>query len=233
MLKKALSLSLALLLLCALLPASADGPVLTGLTSTAGSTAKMLPSAFDPYQYSYILTVDSSVARVAFTPRASYGTTITVNGGYVSSGSQSQYFTLDDHPLMVTIRVYYSGQSTEYTVFVQRRPSEKRTRVSAGYISSIYQSGSDWYMAADLVTVNYRSSSYTDGNRSSFTNDSTYLYRYKINPNCVFYCTQYGVTRLCKDVYTFMTLYSQAPSMYRIVYMEDEIVAVMPYTASY
>ena len=233
MVKKALSLSLALMLLCLCAPALADGPVLIGLTSTAGSSAKMLPTVFDPYQYSYILTVDASVGQVAFTPRAAWGSTITVNGSYVSSGAQTRYFALTDHPLMVTFRVTSGSASTDYTVFVQRRPSEKRTRVSAGYISSIYQSGNDWYLAADLVTVNYRSSSYADGNRSSYTNDSSYLYRYKLHPNCVFYTVQYGLTRQCKDVYSFMSVYSKAPSMYRIVYMNDQIVAVMPYTASY
>lgn len=233
MLKKALLALSILALLFSSVPASADGgAVLTALTTTAGANGKMLPASFDPYQYSYILTVPPDVSRIAFTPRAPYGSTVTVNGAYVASGAQSGYYPVSDHPLMVVIRVSYGGQISDYTVFVQRRPSEKRTRVSAGYISSVYQSGNDWYIAADLVTVKYRSSSYTDGNRSSYTNDSSYLYRYKVNPHCVFYTLQYGIARQCRDVYTFMSMYTNT-NMYRIVYMEDEIVAVMPYTASY
>ena len=117
---------------------------------------------------------------------------------------------------------------------MQRRPGEKRTKSSAGFIRSVYEENGVWYIDADLVTVSYRSSSYADGSRSSYINDSSYIYHYPVSPKCVYYYTSGGVTRQCLDVYGFLSVYADTPgAMYRIVYIEDEIVAVLPYTPTY
>ena len=230
----ALLLSLVLLLTCA--PAMADGgdSYLTSLTHNCPNTGVMLPETFNPYQTSYILTVADWVSRVTFTPTANG--TIYVNGVQVASGTQSQVIQMNDEPQQVTIQVV-NGSTTTYTIFLQRRPSERRTRVSAGYIDEIYQKNGTFYIAADLVTVNYLSSKYEDGNRSSFYNDSAYLYKYAVDPNCAFYYMNGNVATRARDIYEFQNNIRMAgwdkPDMFRIVYMEDEIVAVLPYSADY
>ena len=237
--KKLTAILVALVLLLSCMPAMADvthdDMLLTGLTHNCPNTGIMLPDAFSPYQQSYILTVADWVSRVTFTPTAEG--TIYVNGVQVASGTKSQVIQMTDEPQQVEIRVEGTGASNTYTVFLQRRPSEKRTRVSAGYISDIYQSNDTMYIAADLVTVNYLSSKYEDGNRSSFYNDSAYLYKYAVDPNCAFFYSQSGVTTRAKDIYEFQQNIKMAgwdePDMFRIVYIEDEIVAVMPYDADY
>ncbi len=235
---KGLILILCLLLVSLyVLPAAADGsplPVLTSLTHNCPNTGKMLPEKFDPNTNEYILTVASWVSRVNFTPTAEYGTSITVNGQYIASGSTTSYFQMTDEPQMVQITLSRYGVSNTYTIFLQRRPSERRTRVSAGYISDIYQNGSTWYIAADLVTVNYQGTDYQSGNRSTFINDSTYLYRYAVAPHCIFYAVQNGVVRRCTDLFAFGNIWSpDRGKMFRIVYIEDEIVAILPYQNDY
>ena len=236
MTRKFFALLLAVMLLLTSMPALADGgdSRLTSLTHNCPNTGKMLPEVFNPNQLSYILTVADWVSRVTFTPTADG--VIYVNGVQVPSGQKSQVIQMTDEPQQVTIQVQ-NGTTTTYTVFLQRRPSEKRTRVSAGYIDEIYQKNNVFYMAADLVTVNYLSSKYEDGNRSSFYNDSAYLYKYAVNPNCAFYYTSNGTTVRAKDIYEFQSHIKTAdwgdPDMFRIVYMEDEIVAVLPYRADY
>lgn len=231
--KKVLALLLTLSLLLCALPAMADGDSrLTSLTHNCPNTGVMLPSAFNPNQTTYILTVASWVSRVNFTPTAAG--TIYVNGTQVASGTACANIQMTNEPQQVTIQVVNGSSSTTYTIFLQRRPSERRTRVSAGYINSIYQSNDKYYLAADLVTVNYKSNKYADGTLSSFTNDSSYLYKYPISTHCVFYVEQNGQTVRCSDVFDFQTALSKLVNpMFRIVYIEDEIVAVLPYSADY
>lgn len=237
--KKLTAILLALVLLLSCIPAIADGGyndmLLTGLTHNCPNTGIMLPDTFSPYQNSYILTVADWVSRVTLTPTSDG--TIFVNGVQVQSGTKSQVFEMTDEPQKVEIFVQGTGGSNTYTVFLQRRPSEKRTRVSAGYITEIYEKSGTMYISADLVTVNYLSSKYEDGNRSSFYNDSNYLYKYAVDPNCAFFYSQNGVTTRAKDIYEFQQNIRMAswdePDMFRIVYIEDEIVAVMPYDADY
>ena len=189
--KKLLALSLALALLVSCAPfALADGQTgsvrLSGLTHNCPNTGKMLPTGFDPYTTTYLLTVASWVSRVKFTPQCADATaTITVNGQYVQSGHESQIIQMTDDPQAVTIICRaQDGTQTIYTVYLQRRPSERRTRSSAGYINSVYtDSKGVWHIAADLVTLKY-----TNGtNLSSFYNDSSYLYKYACPDNCIFY----------------------------------------------
>ncbi len=224
--------------LCLLLLFSAArsdiAPVLTMLNHTCEATAVSSPPSFDPYTRSALVTVAAWETEIAFIPTVPGGCYATVNGQYVASGTASAAIPLSDEPICVNIRVSNTTGSALYTVFVQRRPSEKRTRVSAGFIRDVYENGGVWYIAADLVTVSYRSSSYADGSRSSYLNDSSYLYHYPVSPSCVYYCTSGGVCRQLRDVYGFLSVYSENPdAMYRIVYIEDEIAAVLPYSPTY
>ncbi len=225
----------ALCLLLLISAARADiAPVLTMLSHSCEATAVSSPPSFDPYTRSYLVTVASWETGISFIPTVPGGCYATVNGQYVPSGTASATIPLSDGPVSVMVRVSNTTGSAVYTVFVQRRPSEKRTRSSAGFIRSVYESGGVWYIAADLVTVNYRSSSYADGSRSTYLNDSSYLYHYPVSSGCVYYCSTGGAARQLRDVYGFLSVYNEDPdAMYRILYIEDEIVAVLPYTPAY
>ena len=239
MMKKLLLVALACMLaLPCLTPALADSgtqyvstyePVLSSLTNNCPNTGVMLPETFDPHTTSYILTVASWVTRVTFTPTCiDPNATIRVNGTAIRSGSTTSYFKMTDEPQQVTIIVSnLYGESTTYTIFLQRRPSDRRTRVSSGYISDIYQKVSTWYISADLVTVNYSS-----GNMSTFSNSSTYLYKYACDENCIYYYGTMNNPIRAYDIADFYNNYlNYGSNLYRLVYIEDKIVAVMPYDA--
>ncbi|MBE5781945.1 MAG: hypothetical protein E7329_01355 [Clostridiales bacterium] len=240
--KRAVSVLLTLILLLACVPALADGAaygstLLSGLIHNCPNTGIMLPSAFNSYQTHYVLTVANWVSRPTFTPVAQDpNATIRVNGQVVRSGQASQVIPMTDEPQAVNITVTNGGASTTYTIFLQRRPSEKRTRVSSGYINNIYLKGTTWRMDADLVTMKYRSTDYSGGNYSTFTNATVEKnrYDYAVNPNCLFY---FGTKQNCYRAYNIQEFMSNyllyGSSLYSIVYMEDEIVAVFPYGADY
>ena len=164
------------------------------------------------------------------------GGSITVNGKAVRSGQQSDYIPINDKPKAVEIVVSNGGASTTYTIYIQRRPSEKRTRVSAGYINSIHLKGTTWKIDADLVSIQYSGDDYNSGNWSTFTNKTKEVgvYDYNVAPHCVFY---YGSKDNCyraHNVSEFMNNYlNYGSSLYTFVYIEDEIVAVFPYGADY
>ena len=207
-------------------------PVLSSLTHNCPNTGVMLPEKFDPYTTSYILTVASWVSRVSFTPTcADPNATITVNGTSIRSGNTTSYFKMTDKPQQVTITVTSAyNESTTYTIFLQRRPSEKRTRVSAGYIDDIYLKSKTWYISADLVTVTYQD----DSNISTFVNSTKYYYKYACAENCIYYYGTMENPIRATDIYEFQNnYYNYGSNLYRIVYIEDEIVAVMPYDADY
>ncbi len=239
--KKTVSLILLVVLALSLtLPTMAGGeigqgvayaPVLSSLTHNCPNTGIMLPERFHPDTTSYILTVASWVSRVSFTPTsADPNATIYINGSPIRSGSTSSYFKMTDKPQTVTIKVSNSyGDSTSYTIFLQRRPSDKRTRVSAGYISEIYQKNNHWYIGADLVTVKYG-----EGNMSTFTNTDSHVYKYPITKTCIFYYGDFRNPTRAVDIGDFYNNYrNTGNTLYRLVYIEDEIVAVMPYEADY
>lgn len=240
--KKALALLVSLILLltgllpCALADDGYSGStLLRSLTHNCPNTGIMLPDTFSPYQTTYLLTVASWVSRPTFTPTAfDENAVITVNGQTVKSGKASQVINMTDQPQAVTIVVSNGGASTTYTVYLQRRPSEKRTRVSAGFISSIYLKGTTWRLDADLVTVNYRGEDYESGNLSTYRNGSKDSYDYEVSPNCVLY---YGTRDHCYravNIREFTDHYMDyGSSMYTIVYIESQIVAVFPYEADY
>lgn len=207
--------------------------LLSSLVHNCPNTGIMLPGAFSPYESTYLLTVASWVSRVTFTP-TSYDpdARITVNGQKVRSGEKSQIIQMTNDPQAVSIQVRGSnGVESTYTVFLQRRPSTARTRVSVGYIDDIYQKSNEYYISADLVTVEYQSDDYETGSRSTIYNDSSYLYKYVVDPNCAYYCgTTENATRAA-DIHAFTEAWKQDKNaLYTIVYMADEIVAVMPYS---
>jgi hypothetical protein len=209
--------------------------LLTNLVHNAPNTGKMLPSTFDPYQNTYLLTVASWVSRINFTPTTSTPQAqVTVNGEPVMSGQASQYIQLTNDPqaVLITVSVYDGGNAltaqNTYTVYLQRRPSERRTRVSAGYITGISISNGIATISADLVTLNYQGKT----NQSTFINDTVYLYKYNTTPNCLFY---YGTMQnpiRAKNAQIFLDNYlSTGSNLYYLVYIEDEIVAVLPYSS--
>ena len=246
--KRWIPLMLALILFLSVCPALAGempgsygyggaSTLLASLSHNCPNTGVMLPEHFSPYQTTYLLTVASWVSRPVFTPVAyDPNAVITVNGRIVASGQKSQVIPMTDKPQAVEIVVSNGGASTTYTVYLQRRPSERRTRVSAGYINNIYLKGTTWHLDADLVTVQYAGADYSSGTLSTFSNKKKELniYDYALSPNCIFY---YGTMENCfraRNVEEFLNNYTRyGDPLYTIVYIEDEIVAVMPYHADY
>ena len=209
-----------------------DGPMLDSLSNNVPNTGIMLPGAFESAQPSYLLTVADWVSRVYFVPYCSYPfTTIYFNGEAVASGSRTPTITLSDEPTFATITLVASdGKSNTYIVYIQRRPSDKRTRVSAGYIESMYSDGSKNYIRADLVSVTY-----TPGtNLSSFVNETYYIYEYPCSDSCIFYYgTMYNAIRATNFADFAANYRNYGSNLYRIIYIESEIVAIMPYGADY
>ncbi len=209
-----------------------DGPVLNALTNNVPNTGIMLPDAFQPEQPSYLLTVADWVSNVYFTPYCyTPGVTIYFNGQAVASGTRTASITLSNEPTFVTFTLVASdSKSNTYIIYLQRRPSEKRTRVSAGYIESMYSNGTANYIRADLVTVNY-----TEGtNLSTFENETYYIYDYACSDNCIFYYGTMANPIRATSFANFLANYrAYGSTLYRIIYIEDEIVAVMPYGSDY
>lgn len=244
--KKLLALLLAAALLCGVVPtALADGGqgylvtdsggyavdhLLTNFGHNCPSTGVLLPAQFNPNVTSYLLSVAHTVARIRITPYYPLGATCTVNGQYVASGQESQNITLGNDAISIPVVVTgSSGISTTYTIFVQRRPSNYRTRVSAGYINRIYKSNSAYYIDADLFTVTY-----STGNMSTFVDKGVDSYKYQIADSCIFYYGTIWNPIRATDINDFMNHYlGSGSNMYRIIYIESKIVAVMPYAPDY
>ncbi|NLM85311.1 MAG: cadherin-like beta sandwich domain-containing protein [Clostridiales bacterium] len=236
--KKILCLLLIAVLALGLMPAAFAQQTLpperlVNLVHNAPNTGKMLPERFNPYQDTYLLTVASWVSRITFTPTtASPNAVVTVNGQVVASGQKSQIIQMSNDPqaVSITVSVYSEGNvlsaQNTYTVYLQRRPSERRTRVSAGFISTIDVVDGIATINADLVTINYQGNT----NLSSYTNETVYMYKYKTSPNCLFYYGTASNPVRAADAQTFLNNYlNNGSSLYNLIYIEDEIVAVMPY----
>ncbi len=207
---------------------------LINLTHNAPNTGKMLPERFDPVIDTYLLTVASWVSRITFTPTAAPGAVVTVNGQAVPSGQKSQIIQMSNDPQSVAIVVsVYNAQNQlmaqkTYTIYLQRRPSERRTRVSAGFINAITLEDNKAVISADLVTINYRGAT----NQSSFVNDTVYHYKYTTSENCLFYYGTMNNPVRALDAQSFMANYQiYGSNLYYLVYIEDEIVAVLPYAS--
>lgn len=233
----ALTTALLLLALCPLAPAMGEGgsTLLRSLENNCPNTGIMLPSVFRPEQTTYLLTVASWVARPTFTPTAyDENAVITVNGQTVKSGKASQVIPMTDEPQTVTIVVSNGGASTTYTVYLQRRPSERRTRVSAGFLNSVYLKGTTWHIDADLVAIKYKGGDYASGNLSTYKNSAYDSYDNAVSPNCIFY---YGTKQHCTraaNIEDFVKHSGEGGyAFYTLIYIEDQIVAVFPYEADY
>ena len=240
--KKFLGLMMACILALSLLPAAQAQPLgslppdrLISLTHNAPNTGKMLPEQFDPFVNTYLLTVASWVSRITFEPvAADPAAVITVNGQVVASGQKSQVIQMSDDPqaVSITVSVYGAGnalmEQNTYTVYLQRRPSERRTRVSAGFIEHMEVSKGVATVSADLVTLKYDGFS----NLSSYNNETVYLYKYKTSASCLFYYGTMANPIRATDAQTFLDNYlTFGSNLYYLVYIEDEIVAIMPYSA--
>lgn len=240
MMKKLLAFTLLCLMLLGTLSAGQASSTLpperlVNLVHNCPNTGKMLPEHFDPYQNTYLLTVADWVSRVTFTPTTSSpNAVVTVNGQMVASGQKSQIIQMSNDPqaVQITVSVYGANNmlvaQNTYTVFLQRRPSERRTRVSAGFIEKFEVSENIATVSADLVTLKYQDNT----NFSTFTNETYYLYKYKTSPNCLFY---YGTKQnpiRSGDAYAFAANYLNLGSnLYYLVYIEDQIVAILPYAS--
>jgi flagellin-like hook-associated protein FlgL len=190
----------------------------------------MVPATFSPFIQNYLLTVASWVSTVELTPVSfDPAATITVNGQYLASGQTSQKIEMTNDPQIVTITVKSSdSQTTVYAVFLQRRASEARTRVSVGYLKDFYKSGSKWYAKMDLVTVTY-GDNYTNYT-SEFTNDSGSISKNQIAKNCIFYTGDQNNPTRYREPNSFQSHVSlDGTEMFRVIYLEDEIVALIPY----
>ncbi len=239
--KKGIASLMFALLLLSLLPLSSGQATsalppdrLVSLSHNAPNTGIMMPARFDPWQNTYLLTVAHWVSRITFEPvTSSPSSLVTVNGQPVASGQKSQIINMTDKPqeVQIVVSAYEGGVLTAqntYTVYLQRRPSEYRTRVSAGYITQMDLKGGIATISADLVTVTFQGQS----NRSTFYNDTVYLYKYDTSPNCLFY---YGTNQNPVRAYDAQDFYNNyllaGSNLYYLVYIENEIVAVMPYAA--
>lgn len=238
--RKTLLMILILLMLLSSVPLALAQPSpaipperLVSLIHNAPNTGVMLPAAFDPYEETYLLTVASWVSRVTFTPvTASPTAVVTVNGQVVQSGQKSQNIEMTNEPqaVMITVSAYDAAQQltgqTTYTVFLQRRPSERRTRVSAGYISNIVMKDNVATISADLVTLTYTPNS----NITTFINDTVYMYTYDCDPTCLFYYGTLNNPVRANTAQAFINNYLAAGNnLYYLIYIEDKIVAVLPY----
>ena len=189
----------------------------------------MVPETFSPLNYSYILTVASWVSRVTVTPTSlDPAAMIYVNGQHLPSGQTSQEFNMTNDPQAVTIMVTSGSETAVYTVFLQRRPSEARTRVSVGFLKDFYQNSGKWYAKLDLVSVTY-GNDYTNYT-SAYTNETTALYNHAIATYCIFYTGSQNNPTRYRDPNSFLTHISlNGNEMFRVIYLEDEIVALIPY----
>ncbi len=208
----------------ATLPSSA----LSSLTNNCTNTGIIVPEAFDPFVFTYLLTVASWVSRVTFTPvSADPQATIDVNGSRVPSGQTSQIIPMTDEPQVVTISVTGTNQEIYvYTVFLQRRPSTERTRVSTGYLSEVRVENGKTFLVMDLVTI-----AYTDGNAIGFSNDAIIdQFSYPVTDECIFYFGPSENPVRANDLADFEAHVTPGGTeMYQIVYIEDEIVVVLPF----
>jgi peptidoglycan hydrolase-like protein with peptidoglycan-binding domain len=203
---------------------------LASLAHNCPNTAIMRPEAFDPFVYTYLLTVASWVSRVTLTPvSAEPDAVITINGVQSPSGKASQVFELTDEPLTVTIAVVSSGaENSLYTVYLQRRPSSARTGVAAGFLTAMSQEDGKTYLVMDLVTVTYQGD-----HVSSFSNDNVPdRYKYPAADECRFYYGDMSTPVLAKNADDFkahVTL--SGTELFSVIYVNDEIVSVQPFSS--
>ena len=201
---------------------------LRSLTHNCTNTGIMLPEKFDPNVTTYLLTVGNNVSRPYFVPTAMDPTSIiTVNGTVVRSGEKSPIISINDKPQTVLIQVTNGTSTTVYTVYIQRRPSTQRTKVSAGYLSSFYQKNDTWRLDSDLVTLEWNNNDVTVGALGGYNNKTYDHYDYALDPHCLFYVGANGSIRRVSGLSEF-TQTADLTRLYFIFYMGDKVVAIIP-----
>lgn len=211
----------------AALPASA----LSSLTHNCPNTAILRPEAFDPLEYTYLLTVANWVSRVTLTPvSVDPAAIIMINGVQSPSGQASQIFEMNNEPQTVKIDVTSSGmENSLYTVYLQRRPSGARTGVAAGFLTAISQEYAKTYFVMDLVTVSYQGD-----HVSGYSNDHIPdRYRYPAAEECRFYYGDADNPVLAKNADDFKAHVSlNGTELFSVIYVNDEIVSVQPFSST-
>lgn len=231
--QKTLIFILVLSLCCCILPnttmAGDEYNPFFGFTHNCENTGIMTPAVFSQSVDTYLLTVGSFVKGVTLTPQYANPQTyhVKINGVVTENGAESPVIEMTNMTSTATIEVAgTNGFYKKYTVYIQRRPSEKRTRISCGFIEPYYKKNT-LYVKADLVNVTY-----SHGNISTYINETAAVYNHAVDPNCIFYYGSMQNPIRAKDADEFFANYSSSGSnLYRIVYIEDKIVAMIPYNA--
>lgn len=237
------SLFIALVLILSLFTGVVSAESYTGQQSQGSSqlrmlehnctnTGIMLPEKFDPNVTTYLLTVGYNVSRPYFIPTAvDPNSVITVNGSVVKSGEKSQVIPINDKPQTVKIVVTNGTSQTVYTIYIQRRPSTRRTKVSAGYLTSFYQKSDVWHLDADLVTLSWNNNDVSVGALAGYDNKDYDHYDYELDPHCLFYVGVDGGIRRVSGLTDFVRM-ADLGALYFVIYMEDKVVAIIPYGAA-
>ena len=212
-----------------------------------------LNPAFDPYTNYYTLTVDCAAEWVTFTAHFSEtGGGICIDGycdsyaGGMLERTVYLYGSSRDVEISVT---GLDGHSYYYYIHIlcdsgdgssnETGPTESvyvpRTRVSHGYLKGFYQSGGRYYPELDLISVTFEGG-YTNEILSK-SNESDFLYdEYPLANNCLFY-EKYGSSmkrsildpELISSGRGHISGSSIWNVLYTVIYMEDEVVALIPY----
>ncbi len=98
---------------------AASASVSTDLTSLSTSQGTLSP-VFSSAVTSYTMTLANAVSSITVTPSAAAGTSITVNGVSVTSGSASGSITINSGANLITIIVTSASGSSTYTINVTR-----------------------------------------------------------------------------------------------------------------
>lgn len=98
---------------------AASVSVSTNLTSLSTSQGTLSP-VFSSSVTSYTMTLANAVSAITVTPAAAAGTSITVNGVSVTSGSASGAITMNSGANLITVIVTSSSGSSTYTINVTR-----------------------------------------------------------------------------------------------------------------
>jgi peptidoglycan hydrolase-like protein with peptidoglycan-binding domain len=203
---------------------------LVSLTHNCPNTGIMSPEKFDPLLDTYLLTVANWVTRVTLTPvSADPQAVILINGTQIKSGETSQFFVMSDEPQVVTISVTSTSmENSNYSIYLQRRLSNAQTGVTIGYLKDMFGEGGITYLVTQPVTAEY-----TDDNITALTNGPTLAdYKYPVSIECTFmYNTAESAvhTKNADDFKAHVSL--GGIEQYRIIIVENQIVAVMPFTS--
>lgn len=237
--KKLILILCILLIACINMNVFADGVIannqivvanpLVNINHNCPNTAVMLPASFNQNIDHYIFTVANWVREVLILPVLNdHNAFVKINGIVYNGNDEDVTIKMDDNPQEMIMEVFGANKFyKKYTFFMQRRPSSKRTRVSSGYIQEIYQKKGKTHIKADLVKVTYNPNT----NISSFENETNVIYDYVCDPNCIFYYGNMNNPIRATDANQFMSVYANPSNLYRLIYIEDKIVAVMPYQA--